>query len=118
MKFSNWFASAMHYLIGQPPVTVNLTGVTFNTYAYFNVNVEAGSEQESTEPARKNRKTGKEKVKWMLQCNNRSEKPARHGKALRSNVTMKKRTLAAIKNDTNERSHLHRETTHPDNYYQ
>ena len=113
MKFSNWFASAMHYLIGPPPVTA-----TFNTNAYFSFYVDSGSEQEASEPARKKRKTGMEKAKWLLQCNDNFPKPVHHGKALRSNVTMKKRTLAAIKNDTNERSHLHRETTHPNNYYQ
>ena len=117
MLLGKWVTSMMRYLSRPTPVTANLTGATFNTYAYFNVNVEAGLEQESPEPARKKRKTGKDRVKWLMKCNDKFPKPVHHEKALRLNVNMKKRTLAAINNDTNERSHLHRETTHPENYF-
>ena len=100
------------YLRGPPPVTA-----TFNTNAYFNIFVDSEPEQDSTEPARKKQKTGMDKVKWLLQCDDSFPKPVHHEKALHSNVTMKKRTWSAINNDTNERSHLTRETTHPENYY-
>ena len=101
------------YLRGPPPFTA-----TFNTNAYINIYVDSEPEQESLGPAQKKRKTGMDKIKWLLQCNDNFPKPVRHEKALRSNVTMKKRTWLAIKNDTNERSHLNRKTTHPENYYQ
>ena len=59
-----------------------------------------------------------DRIEWILKCNDEFPK-LRHEKALRSNVTMKKRTLAAVYNDTNERSHLHRDTVaHPENYFQ
>ena len=89
MLLAKWVTSMMRYLSRPPPVTANLTGATFNTYAYFNVNVEAGLEQELPEPAQKKRKTGKEKAKWLLKCNDKFMKPVRHEKSLRSNVTMK-----------------------------
>ena len=82
MLLAKWVNSMMRYLRGPPPVTA-----TFNTNAYFNVYVDAGTEQESPEPARKKQKTGKEKAKWLLQCNDNFMKPVYHKKALRSNVT-------------------------------
>ena len=44
MKFSNAFVTALHYLFELPPLTANLTSVTFNTFV--NVTVEAAPEQE------------------------------------------------------------------------
>ena len=44
MKLSSTFVTALHYLFGLPPLTVNLTGVTFNTFV--DVTVEAALEQE------------------------------------------------------------------------
>ena len=102
-----------NYLNGPPPFTA-----TFNTNAVINVFVDSKTDQESLGPARKKRKTGMEKVKWLMKRNDKFPKPVHHEKALCSNVTMKKRTLATIYNNTNERSHLHRETTHPENYFQ
>ena len=100
------------YLRKPPPFTA-----TFNTNTVINVYVDSEPDQESPGPARKKRKTGMDRVKWLLKCNDKFPKPVHHEKALRLNVNMKKRTLAAINNDTNERSHLHRETTHPENYF-
>ena len=96
------------YLRKPPPFTA-----TFNTNAVINVYVD--SDQELPGPARK---TGKDRVKWLLKCNDKFPKPVHHEKAMRSNVTMKKRTWSAIHNDTNERANLTRETTHPENYFQ
>ena len=59
-----------------------------------------------------------DRIEWILKCNDEFPKPVRHEKALRSNVTMKKRTLKGIYNDTNERSHLHRETNRTKDYFQ
>ena len=100
------------YLRGPSPFTA-----TFNTNAFINVYVDSEPDQESPWPAQKKRKTGMDRVKWLMKCNDKFPKPVHHEKALRLNVNMKKRTLAAINNDTNERSHLHRETTHPENYF-
>ena len=118
MKFATRFVTALNYLFGSPPLTENLTGVTFNTCAYFNMNVAAVSEQEpSTGPAQKKQKKGTAQFKAMLKCNDKSNKLVHHGKALRSNVNMKKRTWTDIDSDTNERSHFHCNTTHPNSYY-
>ena len=113
MLLAKWISSILYYLNGLPPVTA-----TFNTSAVINVFVESELDQESLEPARKKQKTGMERVKWLTKCNDKFSKPVHHGKALRLNVTMKKQTLAAILNDTNKGSHLHRKTTHPENYFQ
>ena len=106
MLLAKWVYSVIGYLRGPPPVNA-----TFNT----NINVFV----DSTGHARKKRKTGMDRIEWILKCNDEFPKPVCHEKALRSNVTMKKRTLAAVYNDTNERSHLHRDTVaHPENYFQ
>ena len=86
--------------------------------AYVNVNVAAVSEQDpASEPAQKKRKRGKERFEAELTCNDKFKKPVHHGKALRSNVNIKKRTWLDIESDTNECSHLHRNTSHPNSYY-
>ena len=115
MPFPKWVTSVKDYLFGPPPVTADHTGVTINAFAYINVNVEAGLGHDTPEPAQK---TGKEKAKWLLKCKDNFPKPVRHRKALCSNVSMKKRTWTDIENDTNERAHVHRNTTHPTNYYE
>ena len=86
-----------------------------STPLHINVNVEAGLGHDTPEPAQK---TGKEKAKWLLKCKDNFPKPVRHRKALCSNVSMKKRTWTDIENDTNERAHVHCNTTHPTNYYE
>ena len=111
MPLAKLISSLFNYLNGPQPITA-----TFNTNAVFNVFVDSG--QESTGPARKKRKTGIDRVEWLLKCNDKFPKPVRHEKAMRSNVTMKKRTLKAIIKDTNERSNLHRKTNHTENYFQ
>ena len=69
MTLSKWVTSAIRYLTRQPPFTADLTGATFNTYTYFNVNLEEGAEQESSEPARKKRKTVQERNDSKHCCN-------------------------------------------------
>ena len=101
------------FLRGPPPVSA-----TFITNASITVNVNPEPEQEATEPPRKKRKTGLERYKAMLKCNDNNPKPVLHKKALRSNVNMKERTMATILKDTNERVDVYRATTHPDDYKQ
>ena len=113
MPFQKLLHALATFLRGPPPVSA-----TFITNATINVNVTSEPEQEATEPARKKRKTGLERYKAMLKCNDNFPKPVQHEKALRSIVTMKKRTMSAIKNDTNERVHVYRNTTHPEIYKQ
>ena len=105
MKFSNAFVTALHYLFELPPLTANLTSVTFNTFV--NVTVEAAPEQElEAEPARKKRKRGKERAEALLKCNDLFIKPVLHKNAMRSNVNMTQRPWSDIKSDNNECSHL------------
>ena len=86
--------------------------------AYVNVNMAAVLEQDpASEPAQKKRKKGKERFEAELICNDKFKKLVHHGKALRSNVNMKKRTWLDIKSDTNKRSYLHRNTSHLNSYY-
>ena len=111
MLLAKWIYTVFNYLHGSPPLTA-----TFNTEAVINVYVHC--DQESAGPARKKRKTGIDRVEWLLKCDDEFPKPVRHEKAMRSNVTMKKRTLKAIIKDTNERSNLHRKTNRTENYFQ
>ena len=73
MLLAKWIYSMFNYLNRPPPFTA-----TFNTNAVMNVFIDSESDQESLESARKKQKTGMERVKWLMKCNDKFPKPVHH----------------------------------------